>query len=439
MTDRLLPLTRRGLLAGLGGSLLAPFGAIPGVAQGRPALSLQATQAVLPPGSGKPDQPVWSLQRAEPGTISRFRRGEELEVTLDNRLPVPIALQWHGLDGAVGAEPLLGRPPLAAGSKETFRVALRHAGTLLADIRLLGDAAARPSRPFAIVVQEDGPASADRDEVLLIEDWRQRSDGSAVAPGVDARDASPLYTVNGLASLDITARINERLRLRIINGCQRNVIALKFEDHDVRVMAIDSQPAEPFPARNGALVLAPGTRIDVFIDTVRPAGSIFAISLHDGIAARPLARLVMSGDAPVRSTPLPMAPPLPANGLPQQLDLRNAQRIELPLGASPSDWLPPASLTAATAPAFRAKSGRTVVLTLTNRAAIPTVFHLHGHHFRLLDRLDDGWKPFWLDTLVIDAGQTQRVAFAAYPGRWLVQAMTTDWSAPRLVRWFAIE
>jgi FtsP/CotA-like multicopper oxidase with cupredoxin domain len=95
---------------------------------------------------------------------------------------------------------------------------------------------------------------------------------------------------------------------------------------------------------------------------------------------------------------------------------------------------------ATSAPAFRAKSGRTVVLALTNRAEIPTVFHLHGHHFRLLDRLDDGWKPFWLDTLAIEAGQTQRIAFMAeYAGRWLIESMATEWSAPRLVRWYSVE
>jgi hypothetical protein len=32
---------------------------------------------------------------------------------------------------------------------------------------------------------------------------------------------------------------------------------------------------------------------------------------------------------------------------------------------------------------------------------------------RLLDRLDDGWKPYWLDTLTIPARQTDRVAFLA--------------------------
>jgi FtsP/CotA-like multicopper oxidase with cupredoxin domain len=115
-------------------------------------------------------------------------------------------------------------------------------------------------------------------------------------------------------------------------------------------------------------------------------------------------------------------------------------RVDLTLGGPQANWVRPVSFAATSAPAFRAKSGRTVVLALTNRADTPTVFHLHGHHFRLLDRLDDGWKPFWLDTLMIDAGQTQRIAFAAeHVGRWLIESVAADWAAPRLVRWYGVE
>ena len=90
--------------------------------------------------------------------------------------------------------------------------------------------------------------------------------------------------------------------------------------------------------------------------------------------------------------------------------------------------------------AFKVKAGRTMVLALTNRAGLATSFHLHGHHFRLLDRLDDGWKPFWLDTLAIEPGNTQRIAFAAtYPGRWLIESTATRWAGPRLVRWYSVE
>ncbi|MCK7476109.1 MAG: multicopper oxidase domain-containing protein [Rhodopseudomonas palustris] len=65
----------------------------------------------------------------------------------------------------------------------------------------------------------------------------------------------------------------------------------------------------------------------------------------------------------------------------------------MPLGGP--DWNRPAcDLTAATAPAFKLKPGRVAVLALSNPGPQPMVFHLHGHWFRLLDRLDDGWKPF---------------------------------------------
>src|SRR5262249_48761542 len=150
-------------------------------------------------------------------------------------------------------------------------------------------------------------------------------------------------------------------------------------------------------------------------------------------------RLMLSGEAPLRPAPLPAAAPLPSNGLPVQIDLKNAQRFELTFGTS-ADWARPASFSASVPPAFRAKAGRAVGLPLANRGPIATVFHLHGHHFRLLDRLDDGWKPFWLDTLAIEPGQTQRIAFMAeHAGRFLVEQVATDWAAPRLVRWYSVE
>jgi FtsP/CotA-like multicopper oxidase with cupredoxin domain len=439
MIDCVLPLTRRQLLIGLGTAVLAPALPFEAAAQARQSLVLQAKPGVAALRSGQPGTAIWSLLTPPPASM-RFKRGDELEVTLGNDLPMPVVLNWHGIEGAAAAEPLTARPPLASGAKDTFVMPLRYAGTFLCDLRLLGDGQARPSPARALVVQESEPVAVDRDEVVLIEDWRLRPDGSAVAPGADPNDTVPFYTANGQTSLELATRTNERLRIRFINGLQRRGIALKIEDHDVQVMAIDSQPSEPFSARNGQLVLAPGTRVDAFVDALKPPGSTSAILLHDGTEPRPIGRLVYSGDAPIRQAPLPAAAPLPSNGLPLQLDLKNALRFDLTPGGPQADWVTPATFAATSAPAFRAKPGRTVVLALTNRAALPTVFHLHGHHFRLLDRLDDGWKPFWLDTLAIDAGQTQRIAFAAeHAGRWLIESMATDWAAPRLVRWYSVE
>jgi FtsP/CotA-like multicopper oxidase with cupredoxin domain len=440
MADRILRLNRRQLMAGLSASVLGPALPAMAAAQGRPQLMLQAKPGIIALRPGGPDTRIWSFQGSAQDAGLRFKRGDEPQISFGNGLPVPEVVNWYGLDGVPAAEPLAARTPLAPGATETSVIPLRHAGTLMCDLRLLGDGQARPCQARALIVAESEPAAVDRDEVFLIEDWRLRPDGTAIAPGSDPKGTTSIYTVNGLTALDIPARPHERLRLRFINGCQRNVIAIKIENHEVQVMALDSQPAEPFPARNGALVLAPGARVDAFIDATAPPGSISSILLHDGKEARPLARLVTSREPPIRDAPLPAAPALPSNGLPARLDLKSALRIDLTLGGPQADWVAPASFAGTAAPAFRAKAGRVVVLALTNRAETPEVFHLHGHHFRLLDRLDDGWKPFWLDTLAIDPGQTQRIAFAAeVAGRWLMETMATDWAAPRLLRRYSVE
>jgi FtsP/CotA-like multicopper oxidase with cupredoxin domain len=112
----------------------------------------------------------------------------------------------------------------------------------------------------------------------------------------------------------------------------------------------------------------------------------------------------------------------------------------LTVGGPQAEWVTPGSFASSAAPAFRTKAGRTVVLALSNRGDLSEVFHLHGHHFRLLDRLDDGWKPFWLDTLAIEPGQTQRIALSAeYAGHWLMETMATDWAAPRLLRFYIVD
>jgi FtsP/CotA-like multicopper oxidase with cupredoxin domain len=403
MASRFLPIDRRDFLVGIGAAALGA-GLTPTRAAGAAEpLTLRAKTGSLALRQAQAETPVWLLEG--PSATLRVKRGNTVEMALQNDVSGPLVLNWHGLDGAPFAEPLIGQRQLQGGARTTFSMPLRHAGTLFGDVRLLAETGPPPSRALPLIVEESEAQPVDGDEVVLIEDFRLRPDGTTVGAGSDPNGTSPVYTVNGLISPDIAVHTSERLRLRFINGCQRHVVAVKIDGLEVRVMAIDGQPAEPFFARNGAIVLAPGGRTDAYI---------------------------------VRKAPLPRAPVLPSNGLPAQLDLKSAQRFDLALNGT--EWIAPANFATATSPAFAVKAGRVVVLALTNRAAIATVFHLHGHHFRLLDRLDDGWKPYWLDTLALQPGETQRIAFLAeYPGRYLLESTATDWAAPKLLRWYSVE
>ncbi len=397
-------------------------------------MAIQARRGTLNLLSAGPETPVWMLAAPE----LRFRRGDNLEVQFANELTVPVGLDWRGIDGVPAIELLVGRRLLAAAGWEKVRIPLRHAGTFLCDMSVLANQNALPVQGQPMLVTEAEPVRVDRDVVVLVEEWRLRSDGTAAVPGTDANETTISWTLNGKPSLDVSTKSNDRLRLRFINGSRRTVIAVRLEAVAVTVMAIDSQPAEPFPARNGALVMAPGSRVDAFVDVTAPPGSNQKILLHDGRQERTIGSVIVSRDPPARSAPLPPPPSLPSNGLPARLELKNALRADLTLNGPA--WTVIANLAASPQPAFRANAGRIVVLALTNRTEVATVFRLHGHHFRLLDRLDDGWKPFWLDTLAIEPGQTQRIAFAAeHAGHWLIESVATDWAAPRFVRWYAVD
>ena len=235
--------------------------------------------------------------------------------------------------------------------------------------------------------------------------------------------------VNGSVRPNIPVKAGERLRLRLINATRARGLAVRVDGHSMWVMAIDGQPAEPFLARE-RVALAPGSRVDLFIDTLREPGTSSPL-LAGFREEEPIAQLVYetTGDARAarRSDPLP----LPANPLPARIDLKNSLKVELALGsAKPLD---PAG-----APLFTVRRGRAVTLALRNPAGHPHAVHLHGHHFRLLDRLDDGWKPYWLDTLVVGE-QVERIAFVAdNPGKWLIHSRRLEQTGTDVAVWFAV-
>jgi FtsP/CotA-like multicopper oxidase with cupredoxin domain len=345
-----------------------------------------------------------------PGPVLRIRRGDEIRVRLINELATETAIHWHGVrvPNAMDGTSLVQRP-VAPGASFDYRFAPPDAGTFWfhPPLRTPADRALHG----VLIVEEAKPVEVDRDVALV----------------VDAPDAK--FTTNGLSEMDIPVAANHRLRLRLVNVAER-FITLRIDGHPMNVVAIDGQPAEPFLSRDSRITLSPGNRADVFVDAVGKPGSVSSIMVQNDGVDVPLARMVYADGAPVRPSPRSDIRPLPGNALPERMDFRGALRAELSLEAAAQE-LP-------ALPLFSAKRRRTIMLALVNKSPAPVVSHIHGHHVRLLDALDDGWKPFWLDTILCAPQQTTRIAFVAdNPGKWLLQTRAIGGQSPSLA-WFEV-
>ena len=378
-------------------------------------------------GAGREATPIWGYDGGVPGPILRVKRGEELKVRLVNELAADTTIHWHGIrapNAFDGVAPLTQRP-VAPGASFDYRFTPPDAGTYWYRAPFRSQQNRALYGP--LIVDEAEPADVDRDVALMLDAWPSGDDGPS------AKDAAPLATVNGLPTLDLPVVTNERVRLRLINAALDRFVTLRLDRHVATVVAIDGQPAEPFLARESRITLSPGNRVDLILDAVLEGGRVAPIVAQIAGADVPLARFVYETRAPSRPAPRTEIKPLPRNALPERMDFRGALRGELPLleGDARGGSVPGV-------PLFSVKHGRTVTLAIANRTEAPHALHIHGHSVRLLDNLDDGWKPFWLDTILSVPRQTTRVAFVAdNPGKWLLHSRAVD-AEGGTISWFEV-
>ena len=384
-----LPLTRRRVVSGLLASGFATWGGgrTRGESQPSPGHILHAR--------------LDGFEDSVPGPVLEVGRGEEVLVRLVNELPEPTALHWHGvrLVNAMDGAPPLTQRAVGPGESFDYRFVAPDAGTFWY----------HPPRATPrglngmLIVRETSPPDVDHDVPLIFDVQRHTTDATTFD-----------YKVNGVTSFDIQTRPNERLRLRLLNASAEAPVALRVERLQVDVRAIDGQPAQPFTARAGRLLLGPGNRADVFVDCTVAAGQSAAISIEGPGAGTELARIVCDGDE-ARLSARAAQPALAPNGLPERIELRGAVRFDGVVDhvAARNDR-----------PLFTAKRGRTVVVGVSNPTPASRSIHLHGHSFLVLDELDDGWTPYWLDTLPLAPQKTAHIAFIAdNPGKWLLEGL----------------
>jgi FtsP/CotA-like multicopper oxidase with cupredoxin domain len=378
-------------------------------------------------GSGEKSPPssLLGYDGSVPGPLLRARQGDEFRLRLFNELAEPTSVHWHGvrLPNAMDGVPDLTQPAVAPGDSFDYRFTPPDAGTFW----YRAQAADQVDRGLygLLVVEEREAVDVDRDILLILH-----------APYPAAPDPPEQVRVNGIVKPDIPVQSGERVRLRLLDASGVRGMTLKLDGHAPWIMAIDGQPVDPFRPRDDRVGLAPGGRVDLCLDADASPAARVPILVGTDRAVAYLAYEV-SARPPGKRRAEPTA--LPVNPLPAVIDLKNALRADIAIGDPNSGAVRERSTSGiSTAPLFAVKRGRAVSLALRNRTGQPHVVHVHGHHFRLLDRLDDGWKPYWLDTLVIGQ-EVERIAFVAdNPGKWLIESRMLDRGDVTAASWFSV-
>ena len=479
------PVSRRRLLAGAGMALTAM--ALPArsfgqdrAADGYRVLHARAGQARLRGNDAGPT-PIWGYDGMSPGPTLRVKQGDALKVRLVNDLDQSTVVHWHGLrlPNAMDGVPFLTQRPIEPGQSFDYHFAPPDAGTFWYHTHFGSSEQLARGLYGVLVVEEREPVEVDRDLVLVLDDWRLLDDGT-IQPSFgnfhDAMMAGRLgqyITLNSADTLDLAVKTNERLRLRIVNTANSRIFQFRIAQHAARVMAVDGQPCPPNVAPNGVLRLGPGNRVDLFLDATLKAGARAPITVDDLRGGElEIGRLVYDAGAPLREQPLAEPKPLPANPLPAKLDMAGALKLDVPLdgggmgmmmgrgmggmgmggmgprrfqgyGVPPQQRIWALAGVAATGhdgpPMFKVERGRTVLLNFANRTAFPHAMHVHGHHFRQLDPSGEGWRPYWLDTVIVDVDRAERLAFVAdNPGKWMIHCHMIEHMETGMAAWFQV-
>jgi FtsP/CotA-like multicopper oxidase with cupredoxin domain len=419
----LLP-DRRRVLAGLGLSAGAMVAGTR-VAPAQPAPLLLTARRLTAAGGAT------SMAYDPPGLVLRARRGEPLGIRLANQLGEATSLHWHGVRTQAATPPPLLPQAVPAGASTPVAMTPRDAGTFLYRPGPTGEGPRQMAEGLAGILIVDGPSppAADRELVLHL---------SETSPGTE----SPRLLVNGAAEMVLSGRTNERLWLRLANATPHRLLQLTIPDDTVTLVALDGQPCEPFRLDGGRIVLGPGQRAEALWDVTGAPRTTRTLILAALGGAMLSGTLTLTDEAPVRAEPMPAPQPLAPNPIAQTLDFRRAQRVDLDIrddAAGNVTFAGRADMEPAPAPAFRVRRGTVVMAALKNDTDRFQAVHWHGHVARLLDSLDDGWKPFFIDTAICAPRTTTRIAFLAdTPGRWLVTCQPINATPGPRVVWFEV-
>jgi hypothetical protein len=162
---------------------------------------------------------LWGFNGSAPGPTIQVNQGDRVRVIVDNHLPEPTSMHWHGFEIPIAMDgmPGVSQEPIKPGGRFIYEFTLHQEGTYFYHshmamqemMGMLGAFIMHPKQPHAPAV--------DKDFVILLQEYAVLPNN--VVPNSMNMEFNWLL-MNGKAGPDITpliVRLGDRVRIRLIN------------------------------------------------------------------------------------------------------------------------------------------------------------------------------------------------------------------------------
>jgi FtsP/CotA-like multicopper oxidase with cupredoxin domain len=162
---------------------------------------------------------LWGYNGSAPGPTIQARQGERVRIIVDNHLPEPTSMHWHGFDipFAMDGGPGLSQDAISPGGRYVYEFTLQQEGTLFYHSHMAMQEMMGMIGAFIMHPAEAYDPPAEKDFAIILQEY-------AVLPNNPTPNSMSMefnwLTLNGKsgpANTPLIVRLGDRVRLRFIN------------------------------------------------------------------------------------------------------------------------------------------------------------------------------------------------------------------------------
>jgi hypothetical protein len=213
---------------------------------------------------------LWGYNGSAPGPTIQAWQGERVRIVVDNHLPEPTSMHWHGFDIPFGMDggPGLSQDAISPGGRYVYEFTLQQEGTLFYHSHMAMQEMMGMIGAFIMHPAEAYDPPAEKDFAIILQEY-------AVLPNNPTPNSMSMefnwLTLNGKsgpANTPLIVRLGDRVRLRFINlGMDHHPIHMHGHQFVITGTEGGRQPRAGWGPNNTVLVGVAQSRNVEFVAT----------------------------------------------------------------------------------------------------------------------------------------------------------------------------